>query len=222
MTPAAFIFDLDGTLIDTESLWTKAIIAWLADRGCPATEAAVGAMVYGRGWPDIDASLHAAFPSLGPADATADAATLHPYYDRLATDPASQVVPGAVAFFRKAAKAAPCVIVSGSPRADVEAAARLCGIAKLMRFALGSEDYGRGKPAPDGFLKAAAMLEVDASECVVVEDSTAGVRAGKAAGMKVIGVDRNRAARQDFSGCEWLVGDLAEFDFQAVFGAQEI
>ena len=97
-------------------------------------------------------------------------------------------------------------------------AIELCGVENLVRFVLGAEDYGRGKPAPDGYLKAASLLEVDASECVVVEDSTAGVQAGRAAGMRVIGVDRNKRAPQDFAGCEWLVHDLSELDVHGVFG----
>lgn len=85
---------------------------------------------------------------------------------------------------------------------------------------LGAEDYGRGKPAPDSFLKAAEMLDVDASECVVVEDSSAGVQAGRTAGMHVLGLDRNPSIHQDFSGCDWLVHDLAEINVEAVFGEQ--
>ena len=93
-----------------------------------------------------------------------------------------------------------------------------CGVENFVRFVLGAEDYGRGKPAPDGYLKAASLLEVDASECVVVEDSTAGVQSGRTAGMRVIGVDRNKHVQQDFAGCEWLVHDLSELDVQVVFG----
>ena len=133
-------------------------------------------------------------------------------------NPESQIIPGAVSFLKKVSRIAPCVIVSGSPHDDVVKAAGLCGVENLVRFVLGAEDYGRGKPAPDGYLKAASQLEVDASECVVVEDSTAGVQAGRAAGMRVIGVDRNQRAPQDFAGCEWLVHDLSELDVRAVFG----
>lgn len=221
MRPAAFLFDLDGTLVDTEPLWVEAIVAWLADRGASATADAIMSLVFGHSWLDIQAALHAEFPQLPKANAVEDAATLRPYYDRLATDPAKQVIAGSVAFFRKAAKIAPCVIVSGSPHDDVVKAAELCGISHLVRFVLGGEECGRGKPAPDGFLKAASMLDVDASECVVIEDSTAGVAAGRAAGMSVIGIDRNVRVRQDFSGCEWLVNDLSELDVKAVFGEPE-
>lgn len=218
MRPAAFLFDLDGTLVDTELLWAQAIVDWLGACGEATTVEALAPLVFGRSWPDIDAALHAQFRGLGKTTAQEDAKTLRAYYARLATCPERQVVPGSVAFLKKAAKIAPCVIVSGSPRADVLAAADLCGVAGLVKFVLGAEDYGRGKPAPDGFLKAAERLDVDASECVVVEDSSAGVAAGRAAGMHVIGLDRNTVCPQNFAGSEWLVHDLSELNIDVVFG----
>ena len=219
MKPAAFLFDLDGTLIDSEMLWTRAIVDWLADRGQQTTVEAFAPLVFGHSWLDIHSTIHTEFPALGRQTPVEDARTLRPYYARLATDPAKLVIPGSVEFFHKVARLAPCVIVSGSPRDDILAAADLCGIRHLVKFVLGGEEYGRGKPAPDGFLQAASQLDVDASECVVVEDSTAGVAAGRAAGMRVIGLDRNRVVQQDFAGCEWLVHDLSEIDVAAVFGS---
>ena len=221
MKPAAFLFDLDGTLVDTEALWTEAIVEWLADRGAQTTVEEIAPVVFGHSWLDIQATLHERFPALPKTGAEEDANTLRPYYARRAVNPASQIIPGAVDFLRKVSRIAPCVIVSGSPHDDVVQAAELCGVENLLRFVLGAEDYGRGKPAPYGYLKAASLLEVDASECVVVEDSTAGVQAGRAAGMRVIGVDRNQRAPQDFAGCEWLVHDLSELDVHAVFGDAE-
>ena len=216
--PAAFLFDLDGTLVDTEMTWARAIVDFLGDRGAATTVEHLLPVVLGHSWLDIQAAVHREFPQIPPATAAEDAAALRPYYDRISGDPAAMVIAGSVAFFKKAAKLAPCAIVSGSPHCDVAVAAEVCGISRQLELVLGVEDYGRGKPAPDGFLKAAELLDVDASECVVVEDSSAGVAAGRAAGMHVLGLDRGGAVRQDFSGCEWLVRDLSEIDVDAVFG----
>ena len=166
MKPAAFLFDLDGTLIDSELLWARAIVDWLADCGQKTTVEAFAPLVFGRSWLDIHATIHAEFPALGKRTPIEDARALRPYYTRLAAKPDELVIPGSVDFFRKAA----------------------------------------------------SILDVDASECVVVEDSTAGVAAGRAAGMRVIGLDRNRVVQQNFAGCEWLVHDLSEMDVAAVFG----
>ena len=72
------------------------------------------------------------------------------------------------------------------------------------------EDYANGKPAPDGYLADAQKLGVRPDRCIVVEDSTAGVKSGIAAGMNVIGLDRNRMASQDFTGCFVTVPDLSD------------
>ena len=221
MKPAAFLFDLDGTLIDSEGIWAEAIVAWLADRGQTATVEAVLPVVFGHSWIDVDTTLHAMFPGLPKASPMEDAKELRVYHNRLLADPTIQIIPSAVEFLKCVSKLAPCVIVSGSPHADVQAAAEMCGVAKQLKFVLGAEDDTRGKPAPDGFLKAADMLDVDASECVVVEDSTAGVAAGRAAGMHILGVNREvPGCPQDFSGCDWLVKSLAELNVNVVFGEE--
>ena len=163
MKPAAFLFDLDGTLLDTEALWTEAIVEWLADRGAKTTVGEVAPLVFGHSWLDIQATLHEKFPMLPKTAPEEDAKTLRPYYARRAVNPESQVIPGAVSFLKKVSRIAPCVVVSGSPHEDV-------------------------------------------------------VQAGRTAGMRVIGVDRNKHVQQDFAGCEWLVHDLSELDVSVVFG----
>ena len=77
---------------------------------------------------------------------------------------------------------------------------------------LGAGEYEAGKPSPSGFLKAAELLKVAPSDCVVVEDSTVGVKAGVAAGMKVIALDRAVLVPQTFKGETWRVKDLSEID----------
>ena len=210
LKPAAFLFDLDGTLIDSEMLWARAIADWMAAYGVKAEVKAVAALVFGHSWLDIHTALLDRFPGLPRHSAAECAIELRAHYNRVATNPNDIVIPSAVAFYRQAAELAPCAIVSGSPHNDVAAAARLCGIEEQTRFVLGMEDYACGKPAPDGYLLAAQRLNSDPARCIVFEDSTAGVRSGLAAGMNVIGIDRNDVVRQDFAGCLLIVSDLSE------------
>ena len=111
---------------------------------------------------------------------------------------------------KKAAALAPCAIVSGSPRHDVVAAARTCGIDGLVSLYLGAGDYAEGKPSPCSYLRAAELLGVEPERCVVVEDSTVGVAAGAAAGMKVIALDRRSDVPQDFTPATWRFADLSQ------------
>ena len=212
MTPAAFLFDLDGTLVDTESSWAKAIADMVAARGGRASWEDVLRSIVGRNWFDIHRAIHETYPELGDTTMFEDAAELRVYYARYAGDPASQAIPGSVAFLRRAAAVAPCAIVSGSPREDVLKVARECGFADCVRFALGAGDYARGKPAPDGFLAAAERFGAAPRDCVVVEDSVVGVAAGVAAGMCVVALRRPGHGAAAPKGAALVVDDLSNVD----------
>ena len=212
LKPAAFLFDLDGTLVDTEDLWTKAIVDFVVSRGGRTTYEEILPTVIGRNWLDIDRSLHERFPEIGESSAMEDAVELRRFYDVYATNPSSMRIDGSIAFFHAVSKIAPCAIVSGSPHDDVVAAAKLCGIDDRLSLVLGAGEYDAGKPSPSGFLKAAELLKVAPADCVVVEDSTVGVKAGVAAGMKVIALDRAALVPQTYGGETWRVKDLSEID----------
>ena len=217
MKPAAFLFDLDGTLVDTEALWTKAIVDFVVSRGGRTTYEEILPTVIGRNWLDIDRSLHERFPEIGESSAMEDAVELRRFYDVYATNPSSMRIDGSIAFFHAVSKIAPCAIVSGSPRRDVLAAAAMCGIAERTALVLGVGDYAKGKPDPSGYLEAARRLGVDPADCVVVEDSSVGVASGVAAGMKVVALDRSTLVKQRFTGETWRVRDMSEIDFEKEF-----
>ena len=217
MRPAAFLFDLDGTLVDTEAVWTRAIVDFVAAHGAHTTFEEILPDVVGRNWIDIDENLHRRFPALGKADPMRDAVELRGFYERLATDPESMIIKSSVEFFRKASAIAPCAIVSGSPHDDVANAARMCGIEDIVALILGAGEYAAGKPSPSGYLRAAELLAVAPGDCVVVEDSTVGAKAGVDAGMQVVALDRAALVKQTFEGCRWIVGDLSQLDFEKEF-----
>lgn len=209
----AFLFDLDGTLVDTEVQWAHAIVDLVAARGGRADLADVLPTVVGRNWIDIDRALHARYPVLGDTTPETDAEDLRAYYARHARRPEEVIIPGSVDFLHRAARVAPCAIVSGSPHDDVVAAARLCGVADELAFVLGAGEYAAGKPDPSGYLRAAERLGVAPADCVVIEDSTVGVAAGVAAGMKVIALDRPAPVPPQFVGETWRVPDLSRMVF---------
>ncbi len=77
----------------------------------------------------------------------------------------------------------PFAIVSGSPRASIEATLARLGLGHYFPVVVGAEDYREGKPAPEPFLMAAARLGVAPERCLVFEDAEAGVQSAVAAGM---------------------------------------
>jgi sugar-phosphatase len=79
-----------------------------------------------------------------------------------------------------------------------------------------SNDIANGKPAPDPYLKGAQLLGFAARECVVVEDAPAGVRSGKAAGARVIGLCTTMAERELWdAGADWVLRDCAAIALSA-------
>jgi HAD superfamily hydrolase (TIGR01509 family) len=205
----AFIFDLDGTLMDSEVLWVEAVGQLLSAAGHAVPAAEVVEIVYGKSWHDVYRDIRGRFPSLCTprsemeADISRRMRQLRPSVNlRIA---------GSVALLKRLAKTHPVCIVSGSPRADLEYAVDHLNIGAEVSFFLGAEDYAPGKPAPAGFLMAAERLGVPPARCLVFEDSSAGVRAAKAAGMRCVALVRNGAPAQDVSAADLRVADLATF-----------
>ena len=113
----------------------------------------------------------------------------------------------------------PLAIATSSRRASVERkrAAGHGGMFGRMGHVLCGDDdgVGRGKPAPDVYLEAARRLGVAPEECLVFEDALAGVRAGAAAGCRVVAVPDARMGREEFLAAgadEVLGGGLPDFD----------
>ena len=208
----AFLFDLDGTLIDTEQTWAVAIHQYLADRGFSVSAEEILRLVFGHSWFDIYRTLCERFPPLSGTAINDVSAALRGYYQKLCTDPESQIIRSSVEALRRLSELAPCCIVSGSCHDDVEEAAQRIGVADRLAFILGAEDYERGKPAPDGFLAAARLLNVPPADCVVFEDSPAGVLSAKNAGMRCVALDRFGLATDQLSSLADLVlSDLSAF-----------
>jgi len=90
---------------------------------------------------------------------------------------------------RLAAAGVPMAIVTGAQRPDVELVLAHSEVGRHLDLMVTEEDVIRGKPDPECFLKGAALLGLDPAAVLVLEDSVAGVRAARAAGMAVVGVE---------------------------------
>ena len=216
MTVRAFIFDLDGTLIDSELLWVDAMVAYLADRQCGCPRMEMMKIIFGRSWLDIHREITERFPAVASVPRQQMGDELRDYYVAQCKGAGSILIPSSVALLKALAKDYPVVVVSGSPRDDVAEAVRLMGAESSVRFVLGAEDYAPGKPSPAGFLMGAQLLEVAPGECVVFEDSWAGVTAAKAAGMMCVALSRPTENPQDLAAADWVLEDLADFSVDSL------
>ena len=178
------LFDADGVLVDSdvsvESAWTRWALRWDLD---PAT---VLPMVHGRRSADTVGLL------IGPADRARALAEV----DRFEVEDAATVTPcpGAASLLRQLPADCWAVVTSGT---------RQLALARLIAAGLSApevlvtaEDVPRGKPDPAGYLMAAESLGLAPSDCVVFEDSPAGIAAGLAAAASVVGVTE-RALESD-------------------------
>ena len=180
----AVLFDLDGTLIDSEQHTEEAVEAVVARHGIagfalPATE------THGRTWESVAKEIRARTKLKVDVAELAAAMLEHWVAGTAHVIP----IPGAPEAIRAAAaRGLRLGVVSSSPRSVIDSFLDKLGVSDLIeaRARIGAEAVRATKPDPHGFLLAARALEVEPAECLVFEDSRAGLLAAQAAGMRCI------------------------------------
>jgi sugar-phosphatase len=165
----AALFDLDGTLVDSE-VHTDTAIRVIAERHGVAGLALPATETRGRTWGHIAGEMRARAGI--DADSAALAGELLEYWTEIAADVTP--VPGAPAALREAAAHLALGVVSSSPRAVIDAFLGRLGIADCVAEGarIGGDAVRASKPDPDGFLKGAAALGITPADCLVFEDSS--------------------------------------------------
>ena len=184
------VFDCDGVLVDSEDLSCAATADLLTARGYALDHAEIKARFLGKSM----ASLFEHCASLGrPLDPSFAADKHHLYVERARGT--LRAFPGVVDVLQRlrAAGTPFAVATSGTPEKVAFSLAET-GLARLVDVLVTAVEVAHGKPAPDLFLEAARRMRVEARDCVVIEDSTAGVTAGRAAGMTTIGFTSSLSA----------------------------
>lgn len=198
------IFDLDGTLIDTEPSAARALEKTFASWGIQVT-AEDARFVTGRTWESAFRFLFAKYPVPLPTDEAAEL-VLKNYRESLESE--LTVVPGSVAAVQALSSHYPLALVSGSHRREIHWALKKLGILDRFQFVLGAEDYPKSKPAPDGYLSAIAKMSQNAAQTLIFEDSNAGVDSAHAAGAWVVAITGTNHFRQDISHAHHHISDL--------------
>lgn len=211
---SAVLFDLDGTLIDTEPMLVDAVRALVINRGGTLSHDNAQKLVLGKSARDIYQEIHQAFPGIFSSDEEIDSGVEVIYKEYCQVN--DILIQSSIGLLKKLARIFPVAIVSGSHTRTVKEAAAYMGVKDLLRFCLGADDYPKGKPDPGCFLKAASMLDIPPEECLVFEDSEAGVAAAKNARMYCIGLKRPEAPPQDLSLADEIYADLAEFKLPCI------
>ncbi len=182
----AVIFDLDGVIIESEAIWEDVRVQLIAERGGHYPPGAQHAIM-GMSSPEWSRYLHESLGVEGtPAEISAEVVRrmIARYRQQL------PLIPGATDAIRRLAARWPdgLGLASSSNRELIDAVLETAGVSSLFRATVSSEEVARGKPSPDVYLDAARRLGVAPERCAAVEDSHNGLRAAKAAGMRVIAI----------------------------------
>jgi HAD superfamily hydrolase (TIGR01509 family) len=180
----AVVFDLDGVLLQSEEVWDAVRERYVRERGGRYDEEVQRAMM-GMSAPEWSRFLN---EEAGVPDepAAINRAVVERMLEAYRRD--LPLLPGAVDAVRRMADAFPLALASSSNREVFEEVLELAGLAGCFRATVSSEEVERGKPAPDVYLEAARRLGVAPERCAAVEDSHAGIRSAKSAGLRVVAI----------------------------------
>jgi HAD superfamily hydrolase (TIGR01509 family) len=177
----AVIFDMDGLMLDSQRLGTRAWQRAVAAFGFCLTDE-LNHRLIGRNVPDSEEILRSSFGPAFPVDEARDLARRD--FAKMVEAAGIPVKPGLwelLDFLDK--KAIPSAVGTSTPRHDCLRHLERANLVSRFRFIVCGDEVAQGKPAPDLFLKAAQGLQVRPAGCVVLEDSFPGIRAASAAGM---------------------------------------
>jgi len=180
----AYLFDCDGTIVDSMPLhyvaWTQA----LAEYGCTDFTEPYFYSMGGVPVPGVVAAINQRDGLSIPVEAFAERKE-QLYYDLIHE---LQPVPEVLEVIRAEHGRIPFAVVSGSTRESVEKSLGALGILGLFDTLVCAGDYEHGKPSPEPFLLAAQRLGVAAKDCLVFEDAEVGIESATAAGMQSVRV----------------------------------
>ena len=193
MSLEAVVFDLDGVLLDSEHVWDDVREELAHERGGRWHERAQADMM-GMNSTEWSRYMHEVI-GLPESPAEIDAEVVRRMRARY--DDYLPLIAGAVAAVERLATCFRLGLASSSNRPLIDLVLLRAGLSSLFQATVSSEEVDRGKPAPDVFLEAARRLGVSPGRCVAIEDSTNGIRAAIAAGMRVVAIPNHRYPPSD-------------------------
>lgn len=198
----AVLWDMDGTLVDSEILWDKAIYSTMEELGSPLSPAN-RAQTIGLSMPDLIIALHSFSTLPDTVDAKKsiedgiNSKMIELYQTELAWRPGAQEL-----MQELSAAGVPQALVTNTQRFLTDEALRKIGTQHFHASVCGDE-VAQGKPAPDPYVKAAQLLGVAPSDCLVLEDSVTGIAAGVSAGCHVIGIPSENPLKEGDGYVVW-------------------
>ncbi len=204
----AVVFDLDGVIVDSEHFWDEVREQLARERGGRWHERAQADMM-GMSSVEWSQYLHDVIGLEEPPAELNDEVVRRMqarYEEHL------PLIEGSVSAVRRLAGSFRLALASSANRPLIDIVLEQAGLATLFEATVSSEEVPRGKPAPDVFLEAARRLGVTPERCAAVEDSGNGIRAARAAGMRVVAIPNRRYAPppEALELADVVLGSIAE------------
>lgn len=182
MTQAALLFDLDGTLIDSDPLHAQIFVRLFAERGLEIDEAFYLANMHGRHNTEI-------FQEHLPDEDPYAMHLLKEAAFRDSLDASVPPMPGAVDLIARARAAGWAVaVVTNAPRLNADASLAAIGLDQAFDIVIVGEECTKGKPDPAPYLTALETLNVSAGHAIAFEDSPSGIASARAAKLYTVGI----------------------------------
>lgn len=205
------IFDMDGVIINSEPFHQKIEREMMADRGVVSDDEEFKQFIGMAGY-DMWKILKDRY-SLPESVDELRAEKRERLVEFLDTLNENMLVPGAVALIKSLHSAeVPLALASSSGKWYVERILSHFDLTEFFNTIVNGYDVTQSKPAPDIFLLVSERLVVKAEHCVVIEDSENGVKAARAAAMKVVGYQNSDSVLQDLSAADWVIDSFIDMD----------
>ena len=213
MNNKAFIFDMEGVIIDSEPIHARAKMATLREYGITLSAQEIGLDKYvGRSAKSFWVDMKARFPEVFTEEWQVMAGKKYEkYMEILNNDATIKAIPGLPELLQRLkAKGYKIGLGSSSVRPMVNNVLTRFGIIEYFDALTTGDEVEHSKPDPTIYLLAAKKLGVNPADCTVVEDAASGVKAAKAAGMQCIAVRNPNSGQQDLSLADKIIDKYEE------------
>lgn len=212
--PSAFLFDLDGTLLDSDPLHMAIFADMLLPHGIQVDHDFYFSRILGRNSATIFAEL------LPGCDAVALDDEKEARFREAISGMSLPTTPGLTRLLdRIQAAGLPVAVATNAPRMNAEAMLKAIGLRDRFATVVAGDEVPNGKPAPDVYLGAAAGLGADPAKAIAFEDSPSGLRAARAAGCTVIGLTTSLPAEDlRAAGAQHVIRDYTDPALEPLLG----
>jgi HAD superfamily hydrolase (TIGR01509 family) len=211
--PDAFLFDLDGTLVDSERENIESVVLAVRRHGAEIS-AEERQFVIGHSWNEIYEMIARNHPlRLTMPQLIAQAVDEK---RKLLAVSGHRALPGAVSAVKRFARTSKLAVVTGASTAEARDSIAGVGLNDYIALLVAAEDYTHGKPSPEPYAQAIARLGVSAARSIAVEDATPGILSARAAGARVIAVRAGNFAGYDLSPADLVVDTLDDVTDEVV------